>query len=129
MKYARFALIALLAVSFAAAGVPGGTDETIDWTKAEKNYIAGLHTNNPGLQSSAASHIRKYNLTGAIDELKELLCKNCADNVKMSVALTLVRIGGDDGRDAVKKALQNEENELVAEFYRTILHTEQTAQQ
>jgi hypothetical protein len=47
----------------------------------------------------------------------------------MSVALTLVRIGGNEGRDAVKKALQTEENELVAEFYRTILHTQVTAQQ
>lgn len=127
MKYARFALIALLAVSFAAAGEPVGTETPIDWTKAEQNYVAALQTNNPGLQSSAATHIRKYNLTGAVDELKELLCKGCAENVKMSVALTLVRIGGKEGREAVENALKSEENELVSEFYRTILQSHETA--
>lgn len=128
MKYARFALAALLAVSFAAAGTSGGTDESIDWTKAEQNYIAALKTNNAGVQASAATQIRKYNLTGAVEDLKQLLCKDCQENVKMSVALTLVKIGGTEGREAVEKALQKEENELVAEFYRTILNNPMTAQ-
>lgn len=129
MKYARFAFVALLAVSFAAAGTPAGSEKSVDWNKAEQNYVAGLKSDNPGLQSSAASHIRKYNLTGTVEELKSLLCKNCADNVKMSVAMTLVRIGGDEGRDAVKKALKTEENELIAEFYRTLLQAPETAHQ
>ncbi len=127
MKYACFALLALLAVSFAAAGIPKG-NATVNWDTAEQNYVAALKSDNAGLQASAASHIRKYNLTGAVDELKELLGKNHAENVKMSAALALVKIGGEDGRKAVENALEKEENELVAEFYRTVLHTAATAQ-
>lgn len=128
MKYARFALLALLAVSFAAAAPSGGTDNSIDWNKAEQNYVAALKTDNAGLQTSAANYIRKYQLTGAVDELKELLCNDCHENVKMSVAMTLVKIGGKEGREAVEQALQQEENELITEFYRTILEIPVTAQ-
>lgn len=127
MKYARFAVLALLAVSFAEAGLPEG-NATVNWDKAEQNYVAALKSDNAGLQASAASHIRKYNLTGAVEELKELLGKNNADNVKMSAALALVRIGGDEGRNAVEKALEKEENDIIAEFYRTILNSRDTAQ-
>lgn len=127
MKYARVALFALLAVSFAVAGLPEGTT-TVNWNTAEQNYVAALKSDNAGLQASAASYIRKYNLTGAVDDLKELLGKNNADNVKMSAALALVKIGGEDGRKAVEIALEKEENELVAEFYKTILNTTETAQ-
>lgn len=127
MKYARFAVLALLAVSFAAAEMPEG-NATVNWNKAEENYIAALKSTNTGVQASAASHIRRYNLTGAVDELKELLSKNSAENVKMSAALALVKIGGEEGRTAVEEAMETEENELIIEFYRTILHSEITAQ-
>ncbi|MEW5799555.1 MAG: hypothetical protein AB1728_11180 [Bacteroidota bacterium] len=127
MKYARFVVLALLAVSFAVAEMPEG-NAAVNWKKAEQNYIVGLKSDNSGVQASSASYIRKYNLTGAIDELKALLEKNNADNVKMSAALALVRIGGEDGRKAVDEALQKEENEIIAEFYRTILNSRDTAQ-
>lgn len=127
MKYARVAVLALLAVSFAAAGMPEG-NAAVDWNKAEQNYIAALKTDNDGLQISAASFIRKYNLTGAVDELKALLGKNNADNVKISAALALIKIGGEEGRKAVEEALEKEESELVAEFYRTLLNLQITAQ-
>ncbi len=128
MKHARVVgLFALFAVSFAAAGTPEG-DSTVDWKKAEKNYIAALRSNNSGAQASAAFHLRKYNLTGAVAELKTLLGKNSADNVKMSAALALLKLGGDEGRTAVVEALKTEENELVAEFYRMMLSEHITAQ-
>jgi HEAT repeat protein len=127
MKYARFAVLALLAVSFATAGMPEG-NAAVNWEKAEQNYVAALKTDNAGLQISAASFIRKYNLTGAVDELKKLLTKGYTDNVKISAAMALIKIGGDEGRKAVEEALENEESELVAEFYRTMLHAQITAQ-
>lgn len=127
MKYARFVAAALLAVSLASAGTSGGTDSGVDWSRAEQNYIAGLRSNNAGLQASAAMQIGKYNLTGAVEELKGMLCKNCQEKVKFSVALTLLRIGGEEGRTAVKEALETEENELVAQFYRTILAADDIA--
>lgn len=131
MKYAKFTPMvvatALFAIAVGFAGTPEKTDSTIDWKKAEQNYVAALQSNNAGAQSSAAFHIQKYNLTGATEELKALLSKENSDNVKMSAALALVKVGGEEGKAAVKEALQTEENELVAEFYRTILSAEITA--
>jgi hypothetical protein len=39
----------------------------------------------------------------------------------MSAALALIKVGGVEGRSAVEEALKNEESELVAEFYKSIL--------
>lgn len=126
MKYARFVVIALLAVSFAVAGMPEG-NATVNWEKAEQNYVVALKSTNSGVRASAALQIRKYHLTGAVDELAELLTTEKSENVKMSVALALVSIGGQQGRTAVEQALDTEESELVAEFYRMILTAPVTA--
>jgi len=131
-KYGRFvlflAVLTLFIISLTAAGAPQGTNAPVDWKKAEKNYIAALKSGNTGVQASAAYHIGKYNLAGAVAELKLLLERNNADNVKMSAALTLLKVGGNEGRTAVEAALKTEENELIAEFYRTILNSTITAQ-
>ena len=68
----------------------------------------------------AASHIRAYKLQGAVNELKSLLTTS-SENVRMSAAYALVVVGGDEGREAVEKAIPNEENEIVSTFYRSIL--------
>jgi hypothetical protein len=127
MKYVRIAVVVLFVVSLGMAGIPERIDSTVDWKKAEKNYIAALKLNNTGAQASAAFHIRKYHLSGATEELKTLLEKNNADNVKMSAALAIIKVGGEEGRTALEEALKTEENELVAEFYRSILATQLTA--
>ncbi|MFA6541678.1 MAG: hypothetical protein WCT99_08750 [Bacteroidota bacterium] len=123
MKYARIAVFALLAVSFAAASTPEGSTTGLNWQTVEKNYIAALQSNNAGVQASAAHFIRKYNLTGAVNDLKNVLCKDCPEKVKMSVAYALISVGGEEGRHAVEKAILTEENELVVIFYKSILHS------
>lgn len=128
MKYARYAFVALLAVSFAVAGTPAGTGNAVDWAKAEKNYIASLKSDNAGVQASAASYIRKYNLCNTLPELKEVLQNSNSEKVKMSVALALVSVCGIDGRTAVEEALQKEESEVLAIFYRSILQGGTTSQ-
>ena len=122
MKYARFAIVALCVVSFAFASNPKKEQKgaTVDWNKAEENYIAALKSDNPGVQASAASHIREYKLQGAVNELKSLLTTN-SENVRMSAAYALVVVGGEEGRAAVEEAIPNEENEIVSTFYRSIL--------
>lgn len=126
MKYTRFVCGALLAVSLAVASTPEG--KPVDWNKAEQNYIAALKIDNAGVQASAAENIRKYKLCNATQELKALLTTSRVDNVKMSAALTLISVCGNEGRTAVEEALQKEDSELVAVFYRSILHTETTLQ-
>ncbi len=128
MKYVSFGLALLFAVSLAAAATPEGANSNVDWKNAEKNYVAALQSTNAGVQASAATFIRKYNLTGATDELKKVLCKECPEHVRMAVAYALVSVGGDDGRKAVEKAMENEENELVHVFYQSILHSNPPAE-
>lgn len=124
MKKLHVLSVVLLGVSFLFATTPKNpTNDSVDWTKAEKNYKANLKSDNNGVKTSAVSYIRKYKLTGAVEELKELLTNENAENVKMSAALALISVGGAEGRTAVEEALEKEESEIVVEFYRSVLHT------
>jgi hypothetical protein len=125
-----FVLFAVfLGVSVLSASTPKNASlGSVDWSKAEQQYATNLRSDNAGVVTSAVNYIRKYKLTGAAEELKALLGKDNAENVKMSAALTLVSVCGIEGREAVKSALENEENELIAEFYRSILQSPVAAQ-
>ncbi|MFA6469059.1 MAG: HEAT repeat domain-containing protein [Bacteroidota bacterium] len=130
MKKLYVLFVVLLGVSFLSASAPNNdTRESVNWSKAEENYKANLKSDNSGVVTSAANYIRKYNLTGAVDELKSLLTEDNVENVKMSAALALVTVGGTEGRTAVENALESEENEVIKEFYRSILNSLTTAQQ
>lgn len=126
MKKLFVLFVVFLGVSFVYASTPK-TNESIDWTKAEQSYKANLRSQNNGVVTSAAGYIRKYKLTGAVEELKALLAADKAENVKMSAALTLLIVGGPEGRNAVETALETEENELVSEFYRSVLQSTMAA--
>lgn len=124
MKKLFVLFVVFLGVSFLFASTPKTNSlDTVDWTKAEQNYKANLQSENNGVKSSAANHIRKYKLSGAVEELKALLGKDNVESVKMSAALALINVGGSEGRTAVETALETEENEIVTEFYRSILHS------
>ena len=123
MKKLHVLFVVLLGVSFLFASTPkNNSTDSVDWTKAEKNYKANLKSDNNGVITSAAGYIRKYKLSGATEELKSLLTKEKAENVKMSAALALISVGGEDGRTAVENALEKEESEIVVVFYRSILN-------
>ena len=123
MKYARFALSALLAVSLCAAATPDDGIVASKWDNAKQTYIAQLSSENSGVKASAANFIRKYNIVEAVDELKKILvCDNC-ETVKLSATLALVQIAGEDGENAIRKALILEENEMIAAFYNVLLHS------
>ena len=130
MKTMRVMLAVLLGISFVFAATPESTaTTTVNWTKAELNYKACLKSHNNGVKVSAANYIRKYNLTGALEELKTLLTAENAEHVKMAGALALLSVGGNDGRIAILNALKIEENEIVATFYKSILSNQVIAQQ
>jgi hypothetical protein len=106
MKKLQVLFVVLLGVSFLAASAPkNSSNDTVDWTKAEQAYKANLKSENNGVITSAAGYIRKYKLTGAAEELKMLLAKENADNVKMAAALSLLSGGGTEGRIAVENAV------------------------
>lgn len=121
MKYAQYVIIAILAVSFGVAGTPGNSITAKQWEKAKANYISQLTHPNPGVKASAATYIRKYNITEAREALNEVLaCENC-EMVKISAAMALVSVAGDEGLNLIKKAMVHEQNELVVAFYNTLL--------
>jgi hypothetical protein len=129
MKTMRVMLAVLFGAIFGFAATPeNDTSKNVNWTKAELNYEAGLQSDNNGVKVSAANYIRKYNLVGALEELKTLLAAKNTEHVKMAGALALISIGGNEGRTAILNALQTEENEVVAEFYKLILSKQSIAQ-
>lgn len=129
MKKLSVLFAVFLGISCVFASTPKTTStESVDWTKAEQQYKANLKSENTGVVTSAVNHIRKYKLTGAVEELKALLAKENADNVKISAAFTLLTVGGTEGRTAVETAMETEENELLVEFYRSILQSTLAAQ-
>ena len=76
MKKLHVLFAVLLGVSFLAAAAPkNDLHDSVNWTKAEQNYIANLKSENSGVRASAANHIRKYKLTGAVEDLKSLLAE------------------------------------------------------
>jgi hypothetical protein len=124
MKKSQLLFVVLFGLSTLYASEPkNDSNMTVDWSKAEQNYIANLRSENAGVKVSAANFVRRYRLSNAADELKVLLTKDNAENVRMSAALALVSVCGVDGRTSVEKALDTEESEIVLEFYRSILHT------
>ncbi len=127
MKKIHVLCVVLLGISVVFASTPKNENDSIDWTKAEQNYKVSLKSDNEGVKASAATYVRKYKLTGAVEELKELLAEDNTEKVKMSAALALVNVGGEEGRKAVEGALEKEENEIVAEFYRSILNNSLSA--
>ena len=50
------------------------------------------------------------------------MCDNC-DAVKVSAALALIQISGDEGLSTIRKAMETEESDLIVAFYNAILHT------
>ncbi|MFA6467569.1 MAG: hypothetical protein WCW35_01635 [Bacteroidota bacterium] len=124
MKYTRIGFLVLFIVSFGIASTPNDNIAPADWDNAKKAYILQLSVNNPGVKTSAANFIRKYNIVEAADALKEILvCDNC-DAVKVSAALALIQISGEDGLKAIKSAMLTEESDLIVAFYTAILHAD-----
>ncbi len=120
----RVLFAVLIGSTFIFAATPESTSiSSVNWEKAELNYKAGLKSNNNGLKVSSALYVRKYNLTGAVEELKALLQKDNAETVKMAGALALVTIGGTEGLTSIQNALQTEESVIVSEFYQSILNS------
>lgn len=128
MKSLQVLFVVLLGVSFVFASTPEEKDTAAKWAKAEQGYKNCLKSENEGVKTSAASYIRKYKLAGAVDELKALLSDENSEKVKMSAALALLNVCGVEGRNAVETALQTEENEIVTEFYKSILRSQTSAQ-
>lgn len=99
------------------------TSTTIDWSKAEKNYLVALASENVGLRQSAAGFLAEYRLTGAVQPLIELLRNDKVEQLRMAAAMALVQLGSKEGIDAVKDASIYDGSEKVAKFCEQLLNS------
>jgi HEAT repeat protein len=116
------ALLTLIIAVSALATTPK-TSTTVDWSKAEKNYLVALASENIGLRQSAAGYLAEYRLTGAVQPLIEVLRNDKVEQLRMAAALALVQLGNKEGIDAVKDASVYDGSEKVARFCEQLINS------
>ena len=95
---------------------------SVDWKKAEVNYIAGLGSENLGIRQSAASYVAEYQLKGAVEPLIQILKFDKVENARMSAALALVTFDDDRARAAVEEAALYDGSDKVVKFCESLLN-------
>ncbi|HTX17502.1 MAG TPA: hypothetical protein VMG34_02485 [Bacteroidota bacterium] len=109
-------------VAAAVASQPAvSANQSVDWRKAEANYVACLTSANLGVKQSAASFIAEYHLNGAVDQLIEVLKSDKTEKVRMSAALALITLDDRRGRAAVEEASLYDGSDKVAKFCESLL--------
>jgi HEAT repeat protein len=118
------ALLTVVPLLMATAGEDpssSASSASVDWKKAEDHYVRALACGNCGVRRSALGFIGEYKLLGAKEEVIEILKTDVQDQNRMAAALALVRLADKDCIEAVEKAAQNDESELVSVFCRSLL--------
>lgn len=118
------AMLLSLTLSVSAFATTPRSSESIDWSKAERNYVVALASDNIGLRHSAASYIAEYRLPGAVVSLVNVLKHDKVEQMRMSAAQALVRIGNKEGLEAVQDAAMYDGSEKVAKFCEQLLSSE-----
>lgn len=118
------AVLLTLTLSVSAFATTPRSSESIDWSKAERNYVAALASDNLGLRHSAASYIAEYRLPGAVVSLISVLQSDKVEQMRMSAAQALVQIGNKEALDAVQDAAMYDGSEKVAKFCEQLLASE-----
>ena len=109
-------LVLLAAFTTLAAGeetYAGLTKEKYDAVVV--NLMIGLKSDNPGLRASSAFMLGELRAREAVVPLMEMLHSGENESCKIVAALALCRIGDERGTYAVKRAVQFEENQQVAQ--------------
>lgn len=120
----RITIVTMIVVFSAFATTPKTAHYSkVNWTTAEKNYIAALYSENVGLRNSAVSFIAEYRLTGAVQPLIERLREDKVEQVRMASALALVQLGNSDGIVAVKEAAIYDGSDKVAKFCEQLINS------
>ena len=114
-------LTMIFAFSALAATPKTVQSSKVNWTAAEKNYIAALSSENIGLRNSAVNYIAEYRLSGAVQSLIGRLREDKVEQVRMASALALMQLGDNDGIAAVKDAAIYDGSEKVAKFCEQLL--------
>jgi HEAT repeat protein len=94
---------------------------SIDWKKAEANYIVALNSDNLGIRQSAATYVAEYQLKGAVEPLIQLLKSDKVESMRMAAALALVSFDNGTARAAVEEAALYDGSDKVSKFCQSLL--------
>ena len=115
------ASVLLFAAAVASQPVVSSS-QSVDWKKAEANYILCLTSDNLGVKQSAATFIGEYQLKGAVESLVEILKTDKTERVRMSAALALITFDDSRARGAVEEAALYDGSDKVAKFCESLLN-------
>jgi len=104
---------------------PAKQVKTFNKDLATKNLLIGLESKNNGLISSSAFYLGEYNSTQAVIPLMKILKNSGAEELRISAALALLKIGDARGIYAIKRAIKFDESKRVSnmcsKFYNAYL--------
>jgi len=114
--------ITLLATVAAFATTPTAKSVVqVDWQKAEKNYLAALHSENTGLRQSAMHFLGEYRLKGSVNDLVAVLHSDKVEYNRMAAAKALVKINESNGVKAVEEAALYDGSDKVSRYCEQLL--------
>lgn len=116
-----FSALLIAALSVPAHSKTPPVSTSVDWNKAEQNYVAAIHSENDGVRESAAGFIGTYKLQGATLELIEVLRYDKVEHNRMVAARALVQIGEKIGIDAVKESVIYDGSRKVVKYCEELL--------
>jgi len=130
LTFQNLLAIAVASVLLYAAAVASQpvifSTQSVDWKKAEANYISCLTSDNLGTKQSAAAFIAEYQLKGAVESLIEVLKTDKIEGVRMSAALALISFNDSRARGAVEEAALYDGSDKVAKFCESLLNVSPT---
>lgn len=101
-------------ISMGIAVEPAKQVKTFNKDLAIKSLLIGLESNNIGLTSSSAFYLGEYNSTQAVIPLMKILRNSEEEELRISAALALLKIGDARGIYAIKRAIKFDESERVS---------------
>ncbi len=107
-------LLLFVFVSLATAAEPVKEKRTINRDLAIQNLLIGLDSDNMGLTSSSAYYLGELSSTEAVIPLMKMLRNAEQEELRISAALALFKIGDERGIYAVKRAIIFDKSERVS---------------
>lgn len=111
----------LLFVAAVASQPMVSSNQSVNWKKAEANYISCLTSDNLGIKQSAANYIAEYQLKGAVEQLISVLKSDKVEKARMSAALALITLDDSRARAAVEEAALYDGSDKVSKFCESLL--------
>jgi hypothetical protein len=119
-------LIFFIFISYGSAAEPVKEKRTINRDLTIQNLLIGLNSDNAGLTSSSAFYLGEVSSTEAVIPLMKLLRNAEREELRISAALALLKIGDERGIYAIKRAIVFDKSKRVSDmckkFYSAYLY-------